>query len=155
MRGILIAVLALALPLALACATQPTEGPNDAGESYPSLGSDARSAVDPLASDAPLGVRARQVFGGCQGGPESACHGSGAAGTHLRIGAGGDVVNVPSTERPALDRVTPGEVITSYLYLKVVGDGGIDGGRMPLGGPFDPRLAPFIASWIEAGAPEP
>ena len=69
MRGILIAVLALPLPLALACATQPTEAPNDAGESYPSLGSDARGAVDPLASDAPLGVRARQVFGGCQGGP--------------------------------------------------------------------------------------
>ena len=66
----------------------------------------------------------------------------------------GDVVNVPSTERPALDRVTPGDVMASYLYLKVVGDGGIDGGRMPLGGPFDPRLAPFIASWIEAGAPE-
>lgn len=150
-RGSLIAVLALAS----ACAPQPADRPNDAGELYPSLGSDASAAVDPLASDASLGVRARQVFGGCQGGPESACHGSGAAGTHLRIGAGGDVVNVPSTERPALDRVTPGEAVNSYLYLKVVGDGGIDGGRMPLGGPFDPRLAPFIASWIEAGAPAP
>jgi len=148
-------VLTAVLALASACAPRATEGPNDAGESYPSLGSDAASVVDPLSSDASLGVRARQVFGGCQGGPESACHGSGAAGTHLRIGPGGDLVNVPSTERPALDRVTPGEVQSSYLYLKVVGDGGIEGGRMPLDGPFDPRLPPFIASWIEAGAAAP
>ncbi len=62
-------------------------------------------------------------------------------------------MNVASSERPSLARVAPGDVASSYLYLKVVGDGGIDGGRMPLGGPFDPRLAPFLASWIEAGAP--
>ena len=52
-------------------------------------------------------------------------------------------------------RVAPGDPRSSYLYLKVLGEGGIDGGRMPLGGPFDPRMAPFIASWIEAGAPAP
>ena len=143
------------LGLASACVPQATDGANDGGDSYPSLGSDAHTAVDPLASDASLGVRARQVFGGCQGGPESGCHGAGAAGTHLRLGAGGDVVQVASTERPALDRVAPGDVPSSYLYLKVVGEGGIDGGRMPLGGPFDTRMAPFIAAWIEAGAPDP
>ena len=144
------------LILAAGCAPNHPDDPSGGvGESFPSFGPDASRPVDPFASDAALGVRVDQVFSGCQGGPESSCHGSGAAGTHLRIGARGDLVNVASTERPSLNRVSPGDVTTSYLYLKVVGDGGIDGGRMPLGGPFDARMAPLIASWIEAGAPDP
>ena len=138
-----------------ACAPGSTNGPSDAGDSTPSFDLDAGRPSDPLASDAALGLRARQVFGGCQGGPEAACHGSGAADTHLRLGAGGDLVNVRSTERPSMMRVVPGVPTSSYLYLKVLGDGGIDGGRMPLDGPYDPRMAPFIASWIEAGAQDP
>jgi hypothetical protein len=121
----------------------------------PSFGFEGGGPVDPLASDASLSVRADQVFGGCQGGPESACHGSGAGGTYLRLGAGGDLVDVPSTERPSLLRVRPGDPTSSYVYLKVLGDGGIDGGRMPLAGSDDPRLPAFIAAWIEAGAPSP
>ncbi|HSO40439.1 MAG TPA: hypothetical protein VLT33_48265 [Labilithrix sp.] len=138
---------------ACACAPRSAAELPDAADEYPSLGPDAARPIDPLASDAALGVRATQVLNGCQGGPESACHGSGAAGTHLLLGPGGDLVNVPSSERPSLMRVAPGDARSSYLYLKVLGDGGIDGGRMPAGGPFDPRLAPFIASWIAAGAP--
>ena len=154
----LFGALALGLAAATACGSRTTDGPSDAGDASdvgPSFGLDGGGLTDPLASDASLAVRASQVFGGCQGGPESACHALGEADTHLRIGAGGDLVNVPSSERPAMARVAPGDPWSSYLYLKVLGDGGIDGGRMPLGGPFDPRMAPFIASWIEAGAPAP
>ena len=146
---------ALTLVVTIGCAPRSAAELPDAGDEYPSLGPDAGRSVDPLTSDAAIGVRASQVLGGCQGGPESACHGSGAGGTRLQLGAAGDLVNVPSTERPSLARVAPGDAPNSYLYLKVLGDGGIDGGRMPAGGPFDPRLAPFIASWIDAGAPAP
>jgi hypothetical protein len=146
-----------ALVLALAASCAPTALPETADGAAPgpapSLGGIPR--LDPLASDAALGVRAGGVFGGCQGGPESACHALGEGGTHLKLGMAGDLVGVPSTERPSLNRVAPGDALGSYLYLKVLGDGGIDGGRMPLDGPFDPRLAPFLASWIEAGAPSP
>jgi hypothetical protein len=133
-------------------------GTSDAGgPEPPSFGLDGGRPADPLAndSDAALGARADQVFAGCQGGPESACHALGESGTHLRLGADGDLVNVRSFERPDMLRVRPGDPAGSYLYWKVLGDGGIDGGRMPLDGPYDPRLAPFIASWIEAGAPSP
>ena len=145
----------LALALVSACAPRSITEPSEAGDSNPSFSVDGGRQVDPLASDAALGGRASQVFAGCQGGPESACHAAGEADTHLRIGAGGDLVNVTSTERPSLKRVSPGDPMNSYLYLKVLGDGGFEGGRMPFGGPFDPRMAPFIASWIEAGAPDP
>ncbi len=77
----------------------------------------------------------------------------GAAG--LTFPAGNElanVVGVASTERPDLLRVKPGSPFESYLYLKVVGDGGIDGGSMPPGG-ADPRLAVLLGAWIEAGAP--
>ena len=148
--------LTLVLVLATSCA--PTSVPDTLADGAapspaPTLG--GSPPLDPLASDAALGVRAGQVFGGCQGGPESACHALGESGTYLKLGMDGDLVGVPSTERPSLSRVAPGDPRRSYLYLKVLGDGGIDGGRMPLDGPFDPRLAPFVARWIEAGAPAP
>jgi hypothetical protein len=63
------------------------------------------------------------------------------------------VVGVPSTERPELERVRPFDSAASYLYLKVVGDGGIEGGRMPLDGVADPRTPALVGAWIEAGAP--
>jgi hypothetical protein len=147
--------LALVLVLALSCASTPVPETATGAAPGPAPSFGGAPPFDPLASDAALGVRAREVFGGCQGGPESACHALGEGGTRLKLGTGGDLVGVPSTERPSLNRVAPGDVLGSYLYLKVIGDGGIDGGRMPLDGPFDPRLAPFLASWIEAGAPAP
>jgi hypothetical protein len=62
------------------------------------------------------------------------------------------IVNVPSTERPELVRVAPGRPGDSYLFLKLVGDGGIDGAPMP-GGTSDPRMVALFGAWIEAGAP--
>ena len=111
---------------------------------------------DPLASDASLGVRTAQIFASCGGGSgETNCHSTGAGGTYLTLGADGDVVDVPSSENPTMLRVRPGDPARSYLYVKLLDAGDYDGGRMPPGGPYDPRLPPFIASWIEAGAPSP
>jgi hypothetical protein len=73
----------------------------------------------------------------------------------MSFGDGGDVIGIPSYERPDLLRVKPFDPESSYLYLKVLGDGGIEGGRMPLGGTFDERGVELVRGWIEAGAPTP
>jgi hypothetical protein len=126
----------------------------DASEEFPMF-----NQCDPLgACDASLAMRVSLVFGStCQGiSGEQSCHGQGEAHLHLILGDGGDVVGVPSTERPDLLRVQPFDPTLSYLYLKLVGDGGIDGGRMPLDqAVFDPRYPELIGAWIEAGAPSP
>ena len=115
--------------------------------------------IDPLASDASYALRVDTLFHTtCAGvGGESFCHGAGASQLRLVIAFdGGDVVGVRSIERPDLERVAPGDPLASYLYLKVLGDGGIDGGRMPLNsGIYDSRLTTLIYDWIEAGAPPP
>jgi hypothetical protein len=64
------------------------------------------------------------------------------------------LIDVPSIERPDLFRVKPGDPMQSYLYLKVLGDGGIEGGRMPLGFAYNPRIPAMFFDWIEAGAPD-
>lgn len=125
----------------------------DAGSDAASTGFTAPD--DPLASDAGIGARAAAVLHGCGGGAETFCHSLGAGGTYLRLGADGDLLGVPSTENPSMVRVRPGSPAESYLYEKLLAAGDYDGGRMPLGGPYDPRLAPFMAEWIEAGAPSP
>lgn len=108
---------------------------------------------DPFAVDASDPERVRLVLHGCQGGPETYCHGRGAGGTYLSLASdGGDLIDVPSSERPELFRVEPFAPSKSYLILKLRGDGGIEGGRMPLGGPYDRRIAPLFETWIEAGA---
>ena len=131
----------------------PTIAAND-GDGAAPMDAGGFASPDPLASDASLGVRASEVFASCGGGAEASCHATGAGGTYLKLGANGDVVDVPSSEDPTMLRVKPGDPTRSYLYAKLL-DGDYDGGRMPLGGPYDPRLAPFIATWIDAGAPSP
>lgn len=129
-------------------------GVADALDEVPSLG-----GCDPLgACDASLAARVSLVFGGtCAGiSGEQSCHAQGAANLHLVLGDGGDLVDIPSSERPALFRVKPFDSEASYLFLKLVGDGGIEGGRMPLDeSTFDPRYPALIGAWIEAGAPSP
>ncbi len=124
----------------------------DAAEEAPKLG----GCSDPLdGCDASLGMRVSIVFGGtCQGiSGESSCHGQGQAHLHLVLGDSGDVVHVPSTERPELLRVQPFDPSLSYLYLKVLGVGGIEGGRMPLDQTtFDHSYPALIGAWIEARA---
>ena len=99
----------------------------------------------------PLGTRVRSMLGGCDG--AEACHSAGAGG--LVIASGKETVNlvgVRSSERAELFRVAPGDPAASYLWLKLRGDGGIDGSPMPGGNP-DPRRADLAFQWIEAGAP--
>lgn len=133
----------------------PTSAAHDGDGAAPVDAGGFASAPDPLASDASLGVRASEVFAGCGGGAETSCHSTGAGGTYLKLGPSGDVVDVPSSEDPTALRVKRGDPSQSYLYVKLLDAGDYDGGRMPLGGPYDPRLAPFIACWIDAGAPSP
>jgi len=147
--------------LAVACSSGGTSG---AGGAPP--GDDASPAppaptfggtTSGFPADASLGVQARFVLGGsCVGGPEDACHGasSQSEGLMLPDTTPSNLVDVPSVEEPALFRVKPGDPLHSYLYLKVIGDGGIDGGRMPKDrAPLDDRSIEAIAAWIDAGAP--
>jgi hypothetical protein len=65
-----------------------------------------------------------------------------------------EIVNVPSNQRPTLDRIEPNDPAASYLYLKVTGDPSIAGSRMPLGGPpLSQALIDLLRDWIERGAP--
>ena len=65
-----------------------------------------------------------------------------------------NVVNVPSIEVPALLRVKPNDPTNSYLIRKLEGGAGIQGSRMPLGGPFlDQATIDLVKTWIASGAP--
>jgi hypothetical protein len=85
------------------------------------------------------------------------CHGASAPAQGLNLSEGaayGDIVNVASSERPSLDRIEPNDPMASYLFLKVIGDSTIVGGRMPLGSPpLADDLIGLLQSWIERGAP--
>jgi hypothetical protein len=90
---------------------------------------------------------------GCSAGN---CHGSDAGGLTLTASAAtnyAELVNVPSTDVPTLDRVTPGSAADSYLVRKLEGTG--SGARMPLGGrALGTADLQAIKDWINAGAPE-
>lgn len=80
------------------------------------------------------------------------CHG-GAVRPQLTAGdAYSQIVNIPNSQKPGLDRIEPGNPAGSYLLLKISGEN-ILGTRMPLGLP--PISQPVIDSirvWIENGA---
>jgi len=62
------------------------------------------------------------------------------------------IVGVPSAE-VALNRVEPDQPDLSYLILKLEGDPGIVGERMPEGGPYlSPEQIGAIRDWIASGA---
>jgi len=77
------------------------------------------------------------------------------AGMDLREGETyGSLVNVSSTQQPALKRVLPGNPADSYIIRKLEGAAGISGSRMPQGGPFlSPATIQRVKDWILAGAP--
>jgi hypothetical protein len=144
--------------IAVACsngatATTPVDAGSDAAEPCLFCGEDASTLAPWLDTALPLGTRMKSLLGGCDG--AEACHSAGSGG--LVIASGKEFVNlvgVRSTERPELARVQPGDPSASYLWLKLHGDGGIDGSPMPGGDP-DPRRAALAWEWIEAGAPLP
>lgn len=84
------------------------------------------------------------------------CHtGSGQAGLILSTGAArGNLVNVPSSQQPALSRVVPGNAEASYLVRKIRGDASITGARMPISAaPLTQSQIDGIIQWINDGAP--
>lgn len=84
------------------------------------------------------------------------CHLQAGAPEGLDLSAGksyNNLVNIPSSELPSLDRIEPANPDTSYLVWKIEGDPRILGGRMPLGGPYlDDRTIELIRKWVLRGA---
>jgi hypothetical protein len=77
------------------------------------------------------------ICAGCHGGPNPAAN--------LNLDAAhsyNDLVNVPSTEEPMLDRVKPGDPADSYLVIHLKSDG--DGAPV--------SDIPFVVQWIMDGA---
>jgi len=84
----------------------------------------------------------------------SSCHNATAqAGLDLSAGkAYSTLVNVASTEVPALMRVSPGDATNSYLVMKLENRQTV-GGRMPFGGnPLSATQIQNIKNWINNGA---
>lgn len=84
------------------------------------------------------------------------CHAGAAAPLGLRLDEANSyamLVNVPSVQAPALQRVTPGDPDASYLVQKIEGRAAV-GARMPLGGPPLPQSSiDLVRQWIAQGAP--
>jgi hypothetical protein len=65
-----------------------------------------------------------------------------------------NLVGVASRERPALQRVNPGDPVNSYLIHKLAAKPGIVGVQMPFQGtPLTTGQIRVIERWIELGAP--
>ena len=84
-----------------------------------------------------------------------ACHAGAAAPRGLRLDATNSyalLVDIASSEVPALKRVAPGDAANSYLVQKLEGHQAV-GARMPLGGPYlDAQTINLIRQWIDNGA---
>lgn len=87
---------------------------------------------------------------GCHIGPSNQLPGS----MDLQEGnAYGNIVNVASEEIPSLLRVNPGQPDSSYIVWKIEGRQGIQGERMPRGGPYlSQDEINAIRNWILQGA---
>lgn len=83
------------------------------------------------------------------------CHsGAGQAGLVLSSGlARANLVNVPSSQQPALSRVAPGNAGASYLVRKIRGDASITGATMPISAaPLTQAQIDGIIEWVNDGA---
>ncbi len=87
-----------------------------------------------------------------------ACHGGErpAAGMSLAVdGFVASLTDVPSTEAKKLARVDTGNPEASYLLMKLRGDKGIQGSRMPIGLPaLEEEELQIVVDWIELLAAE-
>jgi hypothetical protein len=134
--------------LALACVGDGT-GLDPTGE--PAVCDPPATGVSFCADIQPI-FTASCALSGCHAGPAP------QLGQNLAPGnAYASIVNVPSVEAPALDRVEPGDPDASYLVHKIQGtfaSVGGSGGRMPLGqGALPQEDIDRIRAWIVAGAP--
>ena len=61
------------------------------------------------------------------------------------------LVNKPSSEKPEILRVKPGDPANSYLIMKIKGSPGIEGDRMPKKGkPLSKEEVAVLESWIKS-----
>ena len=85
----------------------------------------------------------------------SVCHAGASAPQGLKLDGGNSfalLVGVPSSEQPAVQRVSPGDPDRSYLVQKLEGHAAV-GARMPFGGPPLPAATiAVIRQWITDGA---
>jgi hypothetical protein len=89
---------------------------------------------------------------------KAGCHAASAAAGGMVLAAGrayGEIVNRPSTENGALNRIQPGDPERSYMIKKLRGDPGITGGQMPLDNPgsLSREQMDGLIGWVLAGAP--
>lgn len=85
----------------------------------------------------------------------TACHvgGTPPGGLNLATNSHANLVNINSTEVPALKRVLPGDAASSYLYEKIIDATPTVGGQMPPGGPFlNAADSTNVQTWINDGA---
>ena len=140
-RPNLLALFAVAL--LTACGASPTDGGTDGN------GDGARAIKEnPL-----FGEDIQEIFtrAGCS---STFCHGIAKHGGLSLVSTISyeNLVNVASMGRPELDRVEPGDVNNSYLWLRVAGTAA--GRRMPQGfAPLNKTDLTNIGNWIKNGAP--
>jgi mono/diheme cytochrome c family protein len=62
-----------------------------------------------------------------------------------------NIVNQPSLEKPSLLRVNPGKPDSSYLVMKILGIGDIEGTRMPFArNPLSEKQIMTIVEWVKS-----
>jgi mono/diheme cytochrome c family protein len=89
------------------------------------------------------------------------CHNSTSRAGNLVLSAGvsynqlvGAVPDNAVARQAGLERVTPFDLESSFLLIKLTGPGAGQGGQMPLnGGPLSPADINLVRSWIMDGAP--
>ncbi len=84
------------------------------------------------------------------------CHAAPSPQRGMDLSAGsayGNIVRVPSVERPDLNRVEPGDADRSYLVKKIRGDADIVGVRMPAAGTLTSDQIQLVIDWVRRGAP--
>jgi mono/diheme cytochrome c family protein len=65
-----------------------------------------------------------------------------------------NIVGIASHEKPAFQRIAPGDSANSYIVMKLRNDPRKGGQPMPLGAfPLDAALTMRIAAWAQQGAP--
>lgn len=85
------------------------------------------------------------------------CHSGASPARDLDLSPGAayqQLVRVPSSQRPAISRVEPGQPERSYLVIKLVGGREMTGRRMPRNQPARPdHEIERVRVWIAEGAP--
>lgn len=86
----------------------------------------------------------------------SGCHAGNNPAANLSLQAGeiaAAIVDVPSAAKPDYKLVAPGDPVNSYLLMKMRGDEGIAGDRMPPARALEAEQIALVEAWVEAGAP--